>query len=181
MAARKHLTLFGLVSEMLEKVVELDAHGTSLEEVLNQYRIMKTSSELGFIPVPETLWYDNTESCLKADRRGTMTRFAGVGEWIGKYVATKSTVKDPLGLLKECLAPLTNDSSEFSLREGENLTLRCVNSRQPASYAEPFSALMTRAVEGLGYQCSTKSVSKGMIILDFRKKIEPHLRGEIIA
>lgn len=182
-ASEKSLTLYGLVSDVLEKVAELANSGVSLSEALEGFRLMKTSKEIGFVPVPEHLWYETAEISLKADRRGTMARFAESGEWIGKYALAKSRGTDPAKYLANCLAPLTCDASEFVMEGGETVRLRCVNPRHPPSYSEPFSALLARAVETLGYECESKTASKGMILLSFRRApaILQKARGEIVA
>ncbi len=102
---------------------------------------------------------------------------------MGKYALAKSQGKNAVKYLAACLGPLTCDASEFSIDENKTLSLRCVNTRQPPSYTEPFSIMLSRSVETLGYRCETRTASRGMIILSFRKTpgSEQERRAEILA
>lgn len=182
-ASRRNLTLYGLVSDILKKVVDLDSIGVSLDEVMEGFRLFKTSKEIGFVPVPENLWYETAEVSLKTDRKGTIARFSEAGEWIGKYALAKSQGKDPSKFLATCLAPLVHEASDFSIDGSETVRLRCVNARHPPFYTEPFSILLSKAIETLGYECESRTASRGMILLAFRKVLglEQRMRGEILA
>ena len=182
-ASQGGLTLYGLVSDALEKVAELHNSGVSISEALESFRLTKTSKGIGLVIVPEHLWYETAEVSLKADRKGTMARFAESGEWIGKYALAKSQGSTRIEYLANCLAPLICDASEFVMEGMDSLHLRCVNPRHPPSYSDPFSVLLARAVETFGYECTSKTASKGMILLSFRRTsgVEQKVRGEIVA
>jgi hypothetical protein len=182
MASNRNLTLYGIVSDILEKIVSLDTMGGSLDEAIDYFRLCKTSREIGFIPIPENLWYHAVELSAKMDEGGTRARFEDVGEWIGKYALTKSEGKDSVTYLKTCLAPLASDASEFWLEGHESIILRCVNSHHSQLYARLFSVLLTKAVETLGYDLEDQTVSQGLILLSFRKIPvikDRHMGGEL--
>lgn len=183
MASRKNLTLYGLLSEILEKIVALDRMGATLGEVVEAYRLFKTCKEIGFVSIPESLWHETVESSLRIDKKGTLVRFGEAGEWIGRYALAKSQEADPALYLANCLTPLMCDASDFSIRGSETIQVRCVNPRYPPYYIEPFSTLLSRAVETLGYECDKRVVAKGMVLLSFQKTVGPEqrVRREVFA
>lgn len=183
MAPRRNLTLYGLVTDVLKKIVELDHHGVSLEDAANSFRSAKTAREIGLVVVPQNLWYETVDSALKVDRKGTMARFSDAGEWIGKYCVAKSSGENASRELAACLAPLASDANDFSLEGIETIHLRCVNPKYSQQYAESFSLLLSKAFEMIGHECTSRTVSKGMIILTLHRipKLEQKMRSEILA
>ena len=183
MAARKNLTLYSLVSDILAEVISLDKAGDSLDEALDSFRQMKTIKEIGLVVVPEDLWYETIENSLKSDLNAMMTRFSSAGEWIGKYCLAKSPAGNATQELTSCLAPLFANANDFTLKGSDVVRLRCVNPRFSQRYAESFSQLLSKAFETIGHECTSKTVSKGMIILNLRKvpKLEQKMRDGILA
>ncbi len=183
MAQKKNLTLYNLLNDMLKKAVELDQAGISLQEAIREFRVLRTSQEIGFIAVPEKLWYETVEIAHRADPARTSNRFAEAGEWIGKYSLAKSGGQNQVEHLIQCLSPLTHYSSDFSSEGNEIVRLRCVDHQYSALYADSFATLLSRAFEKIGYQTSSRNVSKGMLLLSFRRsaQLEQKLPGEIFA
>ena len=183
MAQKRNLTLYNLLNEMLKHVVELDQAGASLQDAVQGLRTLRTSQEIGFVAVPEKLWYETAEVAHKIDPAHTGTSFADAGEWIGKYSLAKSGGQNPVKHLIDCLSPLTHSSSDFSSAGNETVRLRCVNNQYSASYSDCFAALLIRAFEKIGYRCTSQDVSKGMLLLSFHNvaQVDQKLPGEILA
>ena len=183
MAQKRNLTLYNLLNEMLKHAVELDQAGASLQEAVQGFRTLRTSQEIGFVAVPEKLWYETAEVAHKIDPAHTSTRFADAGEWIGKYSLAKSGGQNTVKHLIDCLSPLTHSISDFASERNETVRLRCVNYQYSASYSVCFAALLILAFEKIGYRCTSRDVSKGMLLLSFHNtaKLDQKLQGEIIA
>ena len=183
MAQKGNLTLYNLLNDILKKAVELDQSGSSLQEAFRGFRTLKTSQEIGFIAVPEKLWYETAEIAHKVDPRSTSERFAEAGDWIGKYSLAKSKGRNRVEHLIECLSPLTHYSGDFSFEGGDTVRVRCVSHEFSTSYADSFATLLSRAFEKIGYQCTSRNVSKGMLLLSFQRsaQLDHELRGEILA
>ncbi len=183
MASRKNLTLYGLLSDVLEKVVDLDNVGASINEAIHGFQLCRIAKEIGYVFVPEGLWYNTAEASLNSDPEQTRKRFAEAGEWIGKYALAKSRGTDPTKYMVSCLEPLGCDATELSIDGTDNIHIRCVNPQHSLSYAESFSTLLSRAIETLGYVCENRTTSRGMILLSLRKdpQLERKMRGEILA
>jgi hypothetical protein len=183
MAQKRNLTLYNLLNEMLKQAVELDQAGITLREAVQGFRTLRTSQEIGFVAVPEKLWYETAELTHKINPAQTSTRFAEAGDWIGKYSIAKSGAQNPVKHLIGCLSPLTHSSGDFSSEGSETVRLRCVNDQYSASYSDCFATLLSRAFEKIGYRCTSRDVSKGMLLLSFRNvaQLDQKLRGEILA
>ena len=183
MAEKGNLTLYNLLNDILKKTVELDRTGSSMQEAVRDSRTIKTSQEIGFIAVPEKLWYETAEIAHKVDPKRTFDRFAEAGDWIGKYSLAKSEGKSRVEHLIQCLSPLTHYTSDFSFEGSDAVQLRCVNHEYSKSYADSFATLLTRAFEKIGYRCTSRNVSKGMLLLSFQRsaQLDQELEGEILA
>ncbi len=183
MAHKRNLTLYSLLNEMLKHAIELDRAGIALQEAVQRFRTLRTSQEIGFVAVPEKLWYETAEVAHKIDPARTCSRFAEAGEWIGKYSLAKGGGQNPVRHLIDCLSPLTHSSSDFSSEGNETIRLRCVNNQYSASYSDCFAALLCRAFEKIGYQCTSRDLSKGMVLLSFRTstQLDQKPMGEILA
>ncbi len=183
MAAKRNLTLYSLVTDVLKKVVELENAGVSLDEATNSFRIMKKAREIGLVLVPENIWYETIEFALKTDRQGTVKRFSDSGEWIGKYCVAKKDGNEAARELASCLSPLASDANDFSVDGTDIIHLRCVNPKYSRQYAEALSTLLIKAFEMIGHECVSRTVSRGMIILNLNRlaKLEQKMRSEILV
>lgn len=162
--------MYALLNDILGKVVKLDAMGISLDEAINGYMSQRTSRDIGLASVPERLWYETAEASLKADRKGTVTRFGESGEWIGKYILATSQPNNRTKHLVQCLTPLASNAREFSIEGEETMHLRFVDPRLSPPYTEAFSRLLTGTVEAAEYKCENRTSSSGMILLEFSKQ-----------
>jgi hypothetical protein len=182
-AERRNITLYSLLNDVLAKVNSLDKAGGSLGEAIDSFHVIRTIKEIGFVVIPEDLWYETVENSLKADRKATTARFSAAGEWIGKYCLAKNRGGNTTQELTSCLAPLSSNANDFSLEGSDAVRLRCVNPRFSQSYAESFSVLLSKAFETIGHEITSRTVSKGMIILTLRKVSKPgqKVRDEILA
>ena len=68
-ASRKNVKLYGMINDTLELVIRADDMGLSLEEVVDQYGIVKAAKDAGFVPVVETLLYDIVEEVFQRNKR----------------------------------------------------------------------------------------------------------------
>ena|SRR2546425_5314648 len=173
MAAKKSLTMYGSVTDILREVVRLDNQGFSIYDASVALQQSKTAREAGFVNVPEILWYEMVESSVKRDRGGTIAKFSDAGKWLGRYVLAKSQGVDLPKHFMESLAPLTHDCTEFLVENRDGLSIRCFNPSHSQSYAEAFSALLVEMAASIGFECRNMGYSNGVIVLSFDKKQEP--------
>ncbi len=171
-AAQKNMTLYGALTDILREAVQLELQGNSITDASSAMRQIKTAREAGYVMVPENLWYELVESKSKADRNGTIREFREAGSWIGRYVLAKSHTADIALSLRESLAPLTFDCTDFNIEGTDKLRITCFNPSHSQIYTELFSTLLVAIVESLGYSVSERVSSRGAIILGFEKRKE---------
>lgn len=170
-AGRKNVKLYGMINDTLELVIRADDMGLSLEEVVDQYGIMKAARDAGFVPVVESLMYDIVEKGLQRNKRWVTKKWYEAGQWYGKYYSVKLP-QDPVKAFREDICSFTWNVSEFSIVENEDraeVVVRCVSPRFPLSYTTLFSVFLEGALNTFGYECVNRAVSKGIIRLRFRK------------
>jgi hypothetical protein len=170
-ASRKNVKLYGMINDTLELVIRADDMGLSLEEVVDQYGIVKAAKDAGFVPVAESLLYDIVEKVFQRNRRWVTKRWYEAGQWYGKYYSVRLP-QDPVKAFKEDICSFTWNASEFSIVESEDrgeVVVRCVSPRFPLSYTTLFSVFLEGALNMFGYECVKRGVSKGIIRLRFRK------------
>jgi len=171
-ASRKNVKLYGMINDTLDLVIRADDMGLSLEEVVNQYGIVKAAKDAGFVPVVESLFYDIIEKLFERSKSWVTKKWYESGQWYGKYYSVKLP-QDPVKAFKEDICSFTWNVSEFSIAESEEdrgeLVVRCVSPRFPFSYTILFSVFLEGALNMFGYECVKKGVSKGIIRLWFKK------------
>ena len=170
-ASRKNVKLYGMINDTLELVIRADDMGLSLEEVVDQYGIVKAAKDAGFVPVVESLLYDIVEKVFQRNKRWVTKKWYEAGQWYGKYYSVRLP-QDPVKAFKEDICSFIWNVSEFSIVESEGdgeVVVRCVSPRFPLSYTTLFSVFLEGALNMFGYECVKRGVSKGIIRLRFRK------------
>jgi len=173
-AKRKNVKLYGMVNDALEWIIKAEDMGLSPEEVVGLSEIVKTAKDAGFIPVVESLWYDVVGKIFRVDRSWAMKKWYECGQWYGKYYSVKFP-QDPLSAFKRDICSLVWNVSEFNILEkedGNEVLVRCVSPKSPLSYLTLFSAFLEGIFDLLGYKCTKKDVSKGIIRLVFKRERE---------
>jgi len=169
MAKRRRLSLYGLVNELLEQAVRVDAMGLTLKEIVDQHGVLEAARKAGFTITIESLLYDVVERAFKSGRR-VAKKWYETGQWYGKYYSARQP-EDPLDAFKKAVAALTWNVSEFDIADegGGKVTVRCVSPRFPLSYTELLSTFLEGTLDGLGYECIAKDVFMGVIKLTFKR------------
>jgi len=169
--SRKNVKLYGMINDTLELVIRADDMGLSLEEVVDQYGIVKAAKDAGFVPMAESLLYDIIEKVFHTDKNWIIKKWYESGQWYGKYYSVRLP-QDPLKAFKKDILSFTWNASELSITESEDeggMVVQCVSPRFPLSYTNLFSAFLEGALNSFGYECVKKRVSKGIIRLSFSK------------
>ena len=167
-ANKRGFTLYALTNEALQRVIEADRMGLSLSEVADECKVLDAAKRGGFVLVPEMLLYEVLEKTYK-EMRDWMTKvWAESGEWFGKYYSFKNP-ENNIDILRRDICSLFWNVGEFSINKNENseLSVKCIGSRFPESYAAFLSAFLEGAFNALGYRCVEKHIAKGFVNLKF--------------
>ena len=170
-ADRKNVKLFGLLNETLEMVLKTEDMGLSLEDVVQQYGVVKAAKDAGFVLAVESLWYDVVDKFFKTDKDWMVKRWYESGHWYGKYYSAKLP-QDPLKAFKEDVFSFTWNVSEFTIKENKDrseVVVNCIAPKFSISQTTLFSAFLEGALNAFGYEVSKRGVSKGIIQLSFGK------------
>lgn len=168
-ASRRGFTLFALTNEALERVIEADKMGLSLSEVADGCRVLEAAKRGGFILVPEMMLYEVMDKAYREMGDWMVKVWAESGEWFGKYYSVKNP-KDKIENLTKDMRSLLWNVGEFNItRNGDReVSVKCVGSRFPESYAVFLGAFLEGAFNSLGYKCLEKHVAKGFVNLRFK-------------
>lgn len=168
-AEEKGQTLYSLVNEALEQTVNAHNMGLTLKRIVQERGTVETAKEAGFVLTIKTLWFDIVETAFNADKRSMLEKWCETGRWYGKYFAVKNPEK-PVEALEQAVRNLMWGSSEFhvKLNDGKGEAC-CISGEFTESYTRLLSAFLKGALEALGYVCTKKNVSKGIIRIMFKK------------
>ena len=83
MAVNKGFTIFGMVNNLLELAVSVEAMGVSLDEAVDNYRIIKAVKNASFTLVLESLLYDTSEIAYQRAKDKTLAIWFDAGVWVG--------------------------------------------------------------------------------------------------
>jgi len=98
-----------------------------------------------------------------------LEKWRETGRWYGKYFTVKNPEK-PVEALEQTVRNLMWGTSEFhvKLNDGKG-EARCISGEFTESYTRLLSAFLEGALEALGYVCTKKNVSKGIIRIKIKK------------
>ena len=164
--AKKHgYTLFRLVNEILELVIQAEEEGLNLRRIFEDSRTLKSAKQAGFILGLESLWYDMAELAYGKARRKAVKSWFEAGKWLAKRYAT-GDAEDPFEAFRNRLEAFTWNAPELSIeRSGKEVSIRIVSPRFPESYTVLYTAFLEGALEAFGYQVAEREVSRGNIRL----------------
>lgn len=170
-AKRKNLTLFAFVNETLEQLLKSEEKGVPLPQIVDEYFILKTAKEAGFHLTPENLFHEILEKAFQKEDQTLREAWRETGGWFGKYFKTIYSNYDPLKLVEKIMKTILWEASDFSLtKEGEEIYLRCIGSRCPASHTLLLSSLLSGFMEAFDYTPVRKDLARGIISLTFVKR-----------
>lgn len=168
-AERRGLTFYRLVNEIIEQALRAEAMGASLKEIVDEHGVLDVAKKAGFVFTIESLLYDVLDGSFEVGKRKLTKMWREMGRWYGGYCSA-SRPEDSLAAFKEAMNALTWNASEFEVVEGEKgVTVRCISPKFPLSYTELFSSFLEGALEALGFKCTGREVSTGVIALEFKR------------
>ena len=168
-AERRGLTFYRLVNEVIEQALRAEAMGASLKEIVDEHGVLDVARRAGFVFTVESLLYDVLDGAFKVGKRKLTKKWREMGRWYGSYCSA-SRPEDSLAAFREAMNALTWNASEFEVVEGEEgVTVRCISHKFPLSYTGLFSSFLEGALEALGFECTGREVSTGVIALEFER------------
>jgi len=170
MASSKGFTIFGMVNNLLELAVSVETMGISLDEAVDNYRIIKAVKNASFTLVLESLLYDTTEIAYQKAKEKTLTTWFDAGVWVGRQYITRG-VEDPFTALKRDLKAFSWNIPEFTMEKTEKeVSIRVLSPRFSESYTLLFNRFLEGILEAFGYGVTYKEVGRGNIRLEAAKK-----------
>ena len=168
-ASRRKISLFALVNEALERVVEFDRLGMRLSEIADGHKVLKAARDAGFALVPEALLYETMDRAYRENKNWMLKQWVDSGEWCGKYYSVKNE-EDPLKTLEKDMRAFFWNAREFEITQNRGeVSVRCTGPRFSESYATFLSAFLEGGLNALGYDCEQKDVAKGFVQLKLKR------------
>jgi hypothetical protein len=171
MAKRRGATVFQTVNFILEEALRAEEMGVSLREVVDKRWMLERARRLGLVFAPERLLYEMVDLAYTRVKRRVSKIWFEVGKWYGEYFSDKEA---PLKVLEEAMELLTFGSSYYSLKdEGDRISLSIVGDRFTEGYTEALSLFIEGVFKALGYEATSKEVSRGAIHYRFGRRDRP--------
>ena len=169
-ASTKGFTIFGMVNNLLELAVSVEAMGISLDEAVDNYRIIKAVKNASFTLVLESLLYDTSEIAYQRAKEKTLTTWFDAGVWVGRQYISRGA-EDPFTAVKRDLKTFSWNIPDFTMEKTDNeVSIRVLSPR----FSESYTLLLNRFLEGIleafGYGVTYKEVGRGNIRLEAAKK-----------
>ncbi len=170
MASSKGFTIFGMVNNLLELAVSVEAMGISLDEAVDNYRIIKAVKNASFTLVLESLLYDTSEIAYQRAKEKTLTTWFDAGVWIGRQYISRGA-EDPFSAVKRDLKVFSWNIPDFTMEKSEKeVSIRVLSPRFSESYTLLFNRFLEGILEAFGYGITYKEVGRGNIRLEAAKK-----------
>jgi len=169
-AKSKNTTLYGLVNQILEQAIRANDLGEDLSEIIDNNSFIKMARQNGLILIPEKVWYIILEKAFEKAGDSLTDIFYDAGLWYGKYFSTVFTGDNAIQEIENTLQTMLWNVSIFNLVEnGDEIALRCIEPKSTDSHTMFLSAMLEGIMRPLGYSTVEKSISRGIILLTFKK------------
>jgi len=169
-AESKNVTLFGLLNETLEQLIEAEQIGETLQQIVAQHKVTKMAREVGFVLVKEELLNDVVDKVYETDNAALHKTWTMTGQWFGRFLQTRIREQEPVNALEGTLRMLLWNATDFNIAENDGkLSLKCVGSRIPYAQTVLLSDFLIGIMNAFEYSSVKKSIDRGIISLDFVK------------
>ncbi len=169
-AQKRGFTLFGMVNDLLDLAIKVDAMGITLNETVDAYKLAREVKDASFTLILESLLYDTTEIAYEKAREKTQKTWHDAGVWIAqRYIARG--IKDPLETYeRELKAFGWNIPSANLERSGQKVSVRILSPRFSDSYTALFNHYLIGVLEGSAFDVTFNEVGRGNIRLEAEKR-----------
>lgn len=169
LAKKKGMTVTKLLNETLRNAIALERNGLTLNKAVDEYLVIKTAQESGFILVPAELIYDLLDKVTAKAIEEIMDNWKNIGKWCGKCFSTRFT-NNPHELLRTYVANIIWGLSDFIVEgDSESISIRCIGSALNEKYTRGIANFIEGFMESLDYKCIRKDIVKGIISLKLRR------------
>jgi len=165
------MTVYSFTNEILQQAIKADGMNWSLEDIVERFRLLEIDRDSGAVFVAtDTLLY-MVERLYQQEKETLLKRWYGSGRWYGKYLQVKFHDEEPLDMVEKLLDACSCKSSEIRIfREENKLSLNWLSPNDSLEYTELFSKFLEGIIHSFGYNTKNNDVSKGLIVLEFKKK-----------
>jgi len=169
-AKTKNITLYGLTNEILEQAINAYDLGEELSDIINVYRIIKMAKENRSLLIPERIWHPMLDKALERNDDVLKETFYDSGLWYGKYFSTVLPETDSLKEIRSLLKGIFWNASSLEIEQvGSKTILTCIEPDSTDLHTELLSTMFEGIMHSLGYQTNEKKVSRGLMMLTFKK------------
>jgi hypothetical protein len=169
-ASSKGFTIFGMLNNLLELAITAEALGGSLDEAVDNYKIIKAVRNASFTLVLESLLYDTADIAYQKAKDKTLTTWFDAGVWVGRQYISRGG-DDPFAAIRRDLKAFIWNAPEFTMEKtGKEVTIRVLSPRFSESYTLLFNRFLEGILEAFGFGVTYKEVGRGNIRLEAAKK-----------
>jgi len=122
--------------------------------------------------IPERIWYPILDKALEKNGDLFKETFYDSGLWYGKYFSTVLTETNSLEVIRSLFKGIFWNASSLEIEQiGGKTILTCVEPDSTDLHTELLSTVFEGIMHSLGYQTNEKNVSKGLMMLTFKKNM----------
>ena len=111
-AKKKGFSLYETVNEILKLAIKAEDMNTDLRRIVEEYHILKTARDVGFVLGLESLWYRMAELTYRTAKNKAMKSWFEAGVWVAKRYVTGDD-KDSFVAFTRDLEALTWNASRW--------------------------------------------------------------------
>jgi hypothetical protein len=165
--AKEHgRTVFSIVNEALGAFISANEWGKDLTTIIEDARILEIARNSGMVLMPEPLHERLMESASFDSKMKEYWRSSGVV--FGKYLDLNG-IKD-LKKVERVLKEVVGVNPDISI-SSERLV--CISPRLGEKRSEAVAVFLEGVMSSMGLEIASREVSKGIIVLKFKRESEP--------
>lgn len=169
-AEQRGFTLFGMVNDLLELTIKMDAMGLSIKEAVDAYELTKEVRDASFTLVLESLLYDTADIAYEEASEKTLKTWFNAGVWVARRYIARGT-KDPITAYERELKIFGWNIHSVTVEHNDpGVSLRILSPRFSKIYTVLFNRYLEGILVGCGYDVTFNEVGRGNIRLEAMKR-----------
>jgi len=164
-AKERGRTVFSIVNEALGAFIKADEWGKDLTTIIEDARVLEIARNSGLVLIPEPLHERLLESSQFDSKMKEYWRSSGIV--FGRYLDLNN-IKD-LKKVERVLKEVVGVNPDISISDDR---LVCISPRLGEKRTEAVAIFLEGVMSSMGWEVTSKEVSKGIIVLKFKQESE---------
>lgn len=170
--AKEGKTMYSFTNEIFEQVLKAYEMNVNISDIIEFYRLMQIEKETGSIIVPICVLEYVMDKFCKEDKKELLEKWYEAGLWYGKYISSRFQEDELLNIIEKLMKISLRNMTNCSVsKKNGHVKIRAMSPHFSLEQTESISKFIEGIFHSLDYVTFKNELLKGMILLEFKRKI----------